>query len=74
VQSKWFKNDEQSRVWWLDNSDEKTGVFIFSFDKKKEYNLFSDYPHKLSNKEKKIFKEDEPFWAEFFKERKNKRG
>lgn len=70
--SKWFKNDEESRIWWLDNSDEKTGVFIFSFDRKKEYNLFSDYPYKLSKKEQKIFKEDEPFWADFFSDRRIK--
>ena len=70
MSDKWFKNDAKSRIWWLDNSDEKTGVFIFSFDRKKEYNLFSDYPYKLSEKEKKIFKEDEPFWADFFSDRR----
>ena len=69
MSSKWFKNDEESRIWWLDNSDEKIGVFIFSFDKEKQFNLFADYPYKLSEKEKEIFDKDEPFWADFFRER-----
>lgn len=68
--SKWMRDDEKSRIWWLDNADEKIGVFIFSFDKKTSYNLFSDYPYKLSEKQLKIFEEDEPFWADFFSDRR----
>ena len=60
-----YKKDEKSLVWWVDNSCDFVGEFIFSFDKKKVYWLFRDYL-KLSQKKKKIFDESEPFWAEFF--------
>ena len=33
------------------------------------FNLFKDYPHELTDEQKKIFDEKEPFWADFFKDR-----
>ncbi|WP_022775123.1 DUF7675 family protein [Butyrivibrio sp. AE2015] len=35
----WYKNEETDYIWWLDNGDEVTGEWIFSFDKKKTYIL-----------------------------------
>lgn len=67
----WYKDDENDKIWWLDNGDEKTGEFIFSFDKITEYNLFRDYPEKLTPEQIKIFDEENPFWADFFKDRKD---
>ena len=66
---KWYKNDEGDQVWWLDNSSECVGKFIFSFDKKKQFNLFSDYPHELTPEQKKIFDKENPEWADFFSDR-----
>ena len=66
MSNSWYKEEPKSRVWWLDNGNEERGTMIFSFDKKKQYNLFADYPHKLTAEEKKIFDNDEPFWADFF--------
>lgn len=68
MSSKWYKNDESDNVWWKDMSD-RVGVWIFSFDKKKEYNLFADYPHNLTAEEKEIFDRENPEWKEFFKDR-----
>jgi len=65
----WYKKESENKVWWLDNSNEVTGEFIFSFDKKKTYNLFEDYPSKLSKKEREIFDKENPFWADFFSDR-----
>lgn len=65
---KWKKKKETDRVWWLDNAD-KVGQHIFSFDKKKKFNLFADYPYKLSPEQKEIFDEENPYWKEFFKNR-----
>lgn len=67
--NKWYKNDDRYKTWWYDNRDEQVGVFLFSFDKEKVFNLFADYPYKLTREEKKIFDDENPFWAKFFKNR-----
>lgn len=65
----WYKNDDSDTIWWLYNPDVK-GEFIFSFDKKKKYNLFADYPKKLSEKEREIFDKDtDGYWKVFFADR-----
>ena len=66
---KWYKNEPTDKIWWLDNS-EKVGEWIFSFDKVHVFNMFADYPHKLSSKQKEIFDKENPYWANFFKDRK----
>ena len=38
---------------------------------KKIYNLFADYPHNMTAEEVKIFDNENPYWAAFFKDRKN---
>lgn len=60
-----YKNEETDKVWWVDNRG-VIGEHLFSFDKKKIYNLFRDYPHELTEEELKIFNEENPFWKEFF--------
>ena len=70
MQNKWYKNNPEDKIWWLDNADEKVGEWIFSFDKKTTFNMFADYPHKLTEEQKKIFDEENPYWADFFKDRK----
>lgn len=64
----WYKENVKDQIWWKDTSD-KVGEFIFSFDKEKEFNLFADYPHKLTPKEKEIFDKENSYWKEFFKDR-----
>jgi len=44
-------------------------VFEFSFDKKEIFNLFRDYPYKLTQEQKDIFNAENPYWADFFKDR-----
>lgn len=63
-----YKKDNKNNIWWVDNPDVK-GEFLFSFDRKKVYNLFADYPHNLSQTEKTLFDKEEPYWADFFKDR-----
>lgn len=63
-----YKNNETDTIFWVDNVD-NVGEYLFSFDKKKIYNLFSDYPHNLTNEERRIFDKENPYWRDFFKDR-----
>ena len=64
-----YKNNEQDEIWWVDASD-RDGEWIFTFDKKNFFNLFADYPHKLTAEQKVIFDKENPFWADFFRDRR----
>ena len=64
----WYKNNDTDKIWWKDNPD-VVGEWVFSFDKEIEFNMFRDYPHELTAEQKKIFDEENPYWAEFFKDR-----
>lgn len=63
------KNENNLTFAWIDKP-EQVGEMIFTFDGKKTFNLFRDYPHALTPEEKKVFDEANPFWADFFKDRK----
>lgn len=69
MQNKFYKNEESNKIWWIDNSEDQVGVWLFSFDKKKIFNLFADYPHNLTKEQKEIFDRENPYWADFFKDR-----
>ena len=66
--NKFYKNNPSDVIWWVDNP-EKVGEWLFSFDKKTVFNMFADYPHKLTAEQKAIFDKENPNWAEFFKDR-----
>lgn len=59
--------NEGDKVLW----DTKSGIgeMVFTIDGKHSYNLFQDYPWKLSKREKRIFDRENPFWVDFFKDR-----
>jgi hypothetical protein len=46
------------------------GEWLFTFDKTNIFNMFQDYPHKLTKKQREIFDKENPYWADFFKDRK----
>ena len=60
-----YKKNPKDKIWWVDNGSEVKGEMVFSFDKKKLYNLFKDYPQNLSKEEKEIFDSENEFWKEF---------
>ena len=65
--------DRKPNVYFIIDPN-KIGVMTFTFDGKKTFNLFQDYPNKLSPIEKDIFDKQFPFWKEFFKDRKYDKG
>lgn len=67
----WYKNNDTDKIWWKDIYD-RVGLWVFSFDKVKEYNMFRDYPYKLTEEEIEIFDRENPHWAEFFSDRKGR--
>jgi hypothetical protein len=67
--SKFYKENPNDSVWWVDTSD-REGEFLFSFDGKTIFNLFRDYPHKLTPEQKKVFDKENPFWKDFFSDRR----
>ena len=69
--SDFYRNKETDKIWWVENND-MVGEFLFSFDKKKIFNLYADYPHNLTKEQKEIFDNENPYWADFFKERTTK--
>ena len=63
-----YKNNPGDKVYWVDNPDTK-GVRLFSFDKKQVFNIFSDYPHKLTKQQREVFDRENPEWRDFFADR-----
>ena len=68
MKRRFFKNNPTDKIWWVDTSD-RVGEFVFTFDKKTFFNMFADYPHKLSPEQKEIFDKENPFWKDFFSDR-----
>lgn len=64
----YYKEFPSSKIWWLDNWYQY-GEYVFSFDKKKNYNLFADYPHNMTKEEVEIFNLENPYWRKFFHDR-----
>ena len=67
---KFIKNNENDVIWWVDNAKEVKGQWLFTFDKTNIFNMFQDYSHKLTKKQREIFDKENPYWADFFKDRK----
>ena len=60
-----FKKHESDKIWRIHDVDSQ-GLILFSFDKKKIYNFFKDYPHNLTKEQKELFDKENPFWANFY--------
>lgn len=65
---RFYRENPTDVIWWVDTSD-RDGEFLFSFDKERIFNLFADYPQELTAEQKRIFDKENPFWAEFLKEK-----
>lgn len=69
MQSKdvFYKHNESDKIWWKNGG---IGEWLFSFDKIKIYNMFQDYPQNMTADEVEVFDKENPFWADFFKDRR----
>ena len=67
TKGKWYKENPTDKIWWLEGSDK--GEFIFSFDKKQRFNLFADYPYKLTAEQKAVFDAENDYWYNYFIDR-----
>ena len=65
---KFYKNNPSDLIWWVEDP-ERIGEWEFSFDKKTVFNMFADYPYKLTEEQKRIFDKENPYWADFFSDR-----
>lgn len=63
-----YREKPTDLIWWVDTPD-RVGEWLFTFDKQKIYNMFRDYPHKLTVEEKEVFDKENPYWRDFFKGR-----
>lgn len=65
---RFYKEHDRDSIWWV--KDSPKGEWEFSFDKQKVYNMFRDYPYNMTPAQVRIFDRENPFWAEYFKDRK----
>lgn len=63
-----YKNNPNDKMWWIFLPRQK-GIHLFSFDKITVFNLFADYPYKLTPEQKAIFDQENPYWADYFSDR-----
>ncbi len=64
-----YKETPKDKTYWYDFHESSIGTHIFSFDKKKVYYLFQDYPDNMTPEEVALFDKENPFWAEFLSHR-----
>ena len=55
----WYKNEPTDLIYWKDDP-EIIGEWVFSFDRKTEYNMFLDYPQNLTAEQKAVFDRENP--------------
>ena len=63
-----YRANKGDRVLWVDEPG-VIGEHVFTFDRKQFYNLFADYPDKLTVEEWLIFNRENEYWRDFFIDR-----
>lgn len=61
--SDWYKQNETDLIWWRDDL-ESIGKFLFSFDKKRLFDFWLDFPQELTPEQNDIFKRENPILAQ----------
>lgn len=63
--SDFYKKHRGDKIWWIDHLDTK-GEILFSFDKKRIYNFFRDYPEELTPEQKDLFDKENAEFVSYF--------
>lgn len=63
-----YKENKKDKIWWVKNDN--YGVWEFSFDRKQIFNLFQDYPYKLTPEQKTLFDAENPYLGGVFQRQK----
>ena len=63
-----YKKNPTDKIYWV-YTEGVDGELMISFDGRKVYNLWADYPWKLTPEQKALFDKENPYWANFFKDR-----
>lgn len=63
-----YKENPTDLIWWVYDPN-VVGVWEFSFDRKTVFNMYQDYPWKLTPEQKAIFDKENPYWKEYFSDR-----
>ena len=68
------KDDKNGKIYHVTRYDKDgtyyLGQFLISFDQETILDIHKDYPHNFTEEQRKIFKKEMPFWANFFRDRK----
>lgn len=61
-----YKDSKEDLIWSVTTPETRDtyGSMLFSFDRKKIFNFFQDYPDKLTEEQIKIFQKENPTLAE----------
>lgn len=65
---RFYKENPTDHIWWI--KDPPIGEWLFSFDKQTIYNMFRDYPKNMTAAQIAIFNKENPYWANFFSDRR----
>lgn len=60
-----YRRNPDDRVWWVRLKGQKDPL-LFSFDRKKIFDFWTDYPDRLTKEQKTLFDRENPFWAKFY--------
>jgi len=63
-----YKRNPKDKIYWYNFLDGNIGTYVFSFDKKKAYYLFGDYPDNMTPEEVALFNKENPYWVKLLSE------
>ncbi len=76
-----YKKHKGDKVYWVDHwvsvgpnpedVERPLGELLVSFDRKRLFSLWSDYPWRFTPEQKALFDKENPYWADFFRGREN---